>query len=128
MLLNHIKAEKDPVQRDEKMADYRKQMVRIILPNLVCQIFHFSQETYDSVADIDVYNSYVIRGERRFSHMAFQGAMMISLYRDEPRFPQPFQILTLLMDLDSLLTKWRCKCFDKRWIGVALFIPQQTIT
>ena len=46
-------------------------------------------------------------GERRMSHKAFQGAMMISLYRDEPRFHQPFQLLTQLMDIDSLLTKWR---------------------
>ena len=48
-------------------------------------------------------------GERRLSHRAFQGAMMIYLYRDEPRFHQPFQLLTLLMDIDSLLTKWRRK-------------------
>ena len=33
---------------------------------------------------------------------------MISLYRDEPRFNQPFKLLTLLMDIDALLTKWRC--------------------
>ena len=32
---------------------------------------------------------------------------MISLYRDEPRFNQPYHILTLLMDIDSLITKWR---------------------
>ncbi|ELU15694.1 hypothetical protein CAPTEDRAFT_225408 [Capitella teleta] len=88
--LQPAREEQDPKLREEKMADYRKQM-----------------ETYDSVADIDVYNTHVARGDRRFSHMAFQGAMMISLYRDEPRFHQPFQILTLLMDLDSLLTKWR---------------------
>lgn len=34
---------------------------------------------------------------------------MITFYRDEPRFSQPHQILTLLMDIDSLITKWRCK-------------------
>jgi hypothetical protein len=48
-------------------------------------------------------------GERRINHKAFQGALMISLYRDEPRFSQPFQMLTLLMDIDSLITKWRCE-------------------
>jgi tryptophan 2,3-dioxygenase len=36
-----------------------------------------------------------------------QGALMISLYRDEPRFNQPYHILNLLMDIDSLITKWR---------------------
>lgn len=34
---------------------------------------------------------------------------MITLYRDEPRFSQPHQILTALMDIDSLITKWRCE-------------------
>lgn len=43
----------------------------------------------------------------RFSHQAMQGALMISLYRDEPRFNQPYQLLVTLMDIDSLLTKWR---------------------
>lgn len=34
---------------------------------------------------------------------------MITFYRDEPRFNQPHQLLSLLMDIDSLITKWRCK-------------------
>lgn len=29
--------------------------------------------------------------------------------REEPRFQVPFQLLTSLMDLDVLMTKWRCK-------------------
>ncbi|RVE39872.1 hypothetical protein evm_015478, partial [Chilo suppressalis] len=43
----------------------------------------------------------------RLSHKALQGAIMITMYRDEPRFSQPHQLLTLLMDIDSLITKWR---------------------
>ncbi len=72
-------------------------------------LFIPSQDAFDSIIDVDMYHKYLSRGERRLSHLAFQGAMMISLYRHEPRFHQPFQILTLLMDIDSLLTKWRCK-------------------
>ncbi|KAG8239902.1 hypothetical protein J437_LFUL019496 [Ladona fulva] len=34
---------------------------------------------------------------------------MITFYRDEPRFSQPHQLLTLLMDIDSLITKWRSR-------------------
>lgn len=30
-------------------------------------------------------------------------------HSDEPRFNQPFQILQLLMDIDSHLIKWRCE-------------------
>lgn len=69
---------------------------------------HKSQvETFQSIFDLDLYNGYIKRGERRFSHKAFQGAMMIYLYREELRFHQPYQILNLLMDFDSLFTKWR---------------------
>ncbi|XP_070198004.1 tryptophan 2,3-dioxygenase-like isoform X2 [Littorina saxatilis] len=86
-----------PAQRetDEKlketlMADYLKQ-----------------KDSFESIFDVSKYNAQVQRGERRLSHRGFQGAMLISLYRDEPRFNQPFQMLTLLMDIDSLMTKWR---------------------
>jgi len=66
------------------------------------------QDTFDEVLNEDHYDTAVQRGDRRLTYLAFQGAMMISLYRDEPRFHQPFQILTTLCDVDSLLTKWRC--------------------
>ncbi|ESO93465.1 hypothetical protein LOTGIDRAFT_202558 [Lottia gigantea] len=69
--------------------------------------YHKSRETFESLFDVEKYNSQRERGERRLSHLAFQGALLISLYREEPRFNQPFQILTLLMDIDSLITKWR---------------------
>lgn len=69
-----------------------------------------SREIFDSIFNLEVHEALVARGERRFSHKALQGAIMITFYRDEPRFSQPHQILTLLMDIDSLITKWRCKC------------------
>lgn len=67
------------------------------------------KEVYESIFNPEVHAALVSRGERRFSHRALQGAIMITFYRDEPRFSQPHQILTLLMDIDSLITKWRCK-------------------
>lgn len=67
------------------------------------------KEMFDSIFDLNKHNALLVRGDRRFSHKAMQGALMISLYRDEPRFNQPFQILLLLMDIDSLITKWRSK-------------------
>lgn len=63
--------------------------------------------TFESLFDVERHNALVSRGERRFSHKALQGALMISLYREEPRFNQPFHILTQLMDIDALITKWR---------------------
>lgn len=67
------------------------------------------REVYRSIFDRDVHEALVSRGDRRFSYKALQGAIMITFYRDEPRFSQPHQMLTLLMDIDSLITKWRCK-------------------
>ncbi|CAL4061243.1 unnamed protein product [Meganyctiphanes norvegica] len=65
------------------------------------------RELFNSIFDIRVHNALVARGERRLTHRATQGALMISFYREEPRFNQPFQLLNLLMDVDSLMTKWR---------------------
>ena len=64
---------------------------------------------FDSLFDPAVHESLVARGERRFSLKALQGALMISLYSHEPRFHQPHQLMMILMDIDSLITKWRCK-------------------
>ncbi|XP_053616499.1 tryptophan 2,3-dioxygenase isoform X2 [Plodia interpunctella] len=65
------------------------------------------REIYRSIFDPAVHDALRSRGERRLSHRALQGAIMITIYRDEPRFSQPHQLLTLLMDIDSLITKWR---------------------
>lgn len=71
------------------------------------------RDVYKTIFDPVVHEALVARGERRFTYKALQGAMMISFYRDAPRFSQPHQILMLLMDIDSLITKWRCKLFSQ---------------
>lgn len=65
------------------------------------------RDVYHSIFNVQAHNSLVSRGERKFSYKALQGAIMITLYRDEPRFSQPHQLLVVLMDIDSLMTKWR---------------------
>lgn len=67
------------------------------------------REVYRTIFDRASHEALVSRGERTFAYGALQGAVMITLYRDEPRFSQPHQILTLLMDIDSFITKWRCE-------------------
>lgn len=67
------------------------------------------KELFQSVLDPAVHAALVQRGERRFSHRAMLGAIMITFYREEPRFSQPHQLLSLLMDIDSLVNKWRRK-------------------
>ena len=83
--------------------------MHIILACENCTNYLFPQDAFEGIANLDQYDESVQRGERRFMHKAFQGALMIALYRDQPRFHQPFKLITLLIDIDSLLTKWRCK-------------------
>lgn len=68
------------------------------------------RDVYQTIFEPSAHEALVSRGERRFTYKALQGAIMITLYRDEPRFSQPHQILNLLMDIDSFITKWRCEC------------------
>jgi tryptophan 2,3-dioxygenase len=79
------------------------------------------REVYESIFSLEVHEALLARGERRFSHKALQGAIMITFYRDEPRFSQPHQILTLLMDIDSLITKWRCKYWFYKFKMLTIF-------
>lgn len=87
---------------DKMTADAKAQGDQAVLDSVAKK-----RETFDSLFDVSKHNALVSRGERRLSHLAMQGAMMISLYRDYPRFHQPYYLLTLLMDVDSLVTKWR---------------------
>ncbi|XP_060531349.1 tryptophan 2,3-dioxygenase isoform X2 [Cylas formicarius] len=81
------------------------------------------EEVYESIFTREIHDALMMRGERRFSHKALQGAILITLYRDEPRFSQPHQILNLLMDIDSLITKWRYNhvLMVQRMIGSSQF-------
>ncbi|KAK6618403.1 hypothetical protein RUM43_013596 [Polyplax serrata] len=70
------------------------------------------KEVFASIFDKQMHDAFVSKGDRRFSHKALQGAIMITFYRDEPRFSQPHLLLSCLMDIDSLITKWRCELFS----------------
>ncbi|BFZ14517.1 hypothetical protein BsWGS_17556 [Bradybaena similaris] len=90
MLLIPSQKETDEKVKETLLEEYKKQ-----------------QESFDSILDEEKYNSSLTRGDRHLSHQAFQGALLISLYHDQPRFNQPSRLLSLLMDIDSLMTKWR---------------------
>ena len=84
--------EKNETKQAYKMAQLRKKKTQ-----------------FDSLFDPQMHLSLLARGERRFSLKALQGALMITLYSAEPRFHIPHSLLIALMDIDSLMTKWRCK-------------------
>jgi tryptophan 2,3-dioxygenase len=62
---------------------------------------------YEAVFDETKHKELVEAGERRLSHRAFQAALFINLYRDEPALQEPFRLLMRLMDIDEGFTTWR---------------------
>lgn len=66
-----------------------------------------TKENFSDILDEDKYNVLRSKGDRRLSWSAFYGALMIYFYRDEVLFHEPFQMINLLMDIDSLIMKWR---------------------
>ena len=61
----------------------------------------------------------VAQGRRHLSHDAFLAALLITLYRDEPMFHLPFQLLVALTDIDEGFTAWRYRhaLLVRRMIG-----------
>ncbi|XP_030626197.1 tryptophan 2,3-dioxygenase B isoform X2 [Chanos chanos] len=76
-------------------------------------------EMFTSLFDSKRHDHLLSKGERRLSYKGLQGALMIYFYREEPRFQVPFQLLTSLMEIDTLMTKWRYNhvCMVHRMIG-----------
>ncbi|CAF0898208.1 unnamed protein product [Didymodactylos carnosus] len=89
-LQTNAEDEPNPTARESSLEDAKK-----------------TADIFRSIFDEKFHNQLVQRGDRRISHRAMQGALMVSLYREQPRFQQPYQIISLLMDIDALITKWR---------------------
>lgn len=62
---------------------------------------------YEAVFDLERHAHEISAGRLRLSHRAFQAALFICLYRDEPALQLPFQMLELLMDVEEGFTMWR---------------------
>ncbi|NXO70898.1 T23O dioxygenase, partial [Phainopepla nitens] len=97
-----IQAKEESEEKDDLLSEFQKQ--RDVLLSL------FDEKRHEHLLS---------KGERRLSYKALKGALMIYFYREEPRFQVPFQLLTSLMDLDVLMTKWRYNhvCLVHRMIG-----------
>ncbi|XP_044156109.1 tryptophan 2,3-dioxygenase [Bufo gargarizans] len=100
--LQKVKAKPDSEDKEEQLAELQKQ-----------------KEVFTALFDEKRHEHLLSKGERRLSYKALKGALMIYFYREEPRFQVPFQLLTSLMDIDILMTKWRYNhvCMVHRMIG-----------
>lgn len=83
-------------------------------PNLTegertAQLEDFTQtmEQYEALFDEEKHREQQRAGRRRLSHRAFQAALFINMYRDQPALHEPYQILASLMDIDEGFTAWR---------------------
>lgn len=63
--------------------------------------------TFESLFDEAKYEELRKEGHFRLSYQALHAALLIQLYRDQPIFNLPFQLLTALQDIDELMTTWR---------------------
>ncbi|XP_006917052.1 tryptophan 2,3-dioxygenase [Pteropus alecto] len=97
-----IQAKEESEEKEEQMAEFQQR-----------------KEILLSLFDEKRQENLLSKGERRLSYRALQGALMIYFYREEPRFQVPFQLLTSLMDIDTLMTKWRYNhvCLVHRMLG-----------
>ena len=66
-----------------------------------------ARRQFEKMTDSGEYSMLLENDERRISHKAMLAALMISLYHQEPYFQQPYQMLSLLMDVDALMASWR---------------------
>ncbi len=66
-----------------------------------------TRETFESLFSEEAHQKLVAAGERRISRRAILNALFILLYREEPMLALPFQMLSLMMDIDENFTAWR---------------------
>jgi tryptophan 2,3-dioxygenase len=63
--------------------------------------------SFGALLNEEKYNEVLEQGQVRLSQRAMLSALFINLYRDEPILHAPFRILTNLLEIDELFTKWR---------------------
>jgi tryptophan 2,3-dioxygenase len=69
--------------------------------------FERTRKQFEALFDPDRHALERDAGRLRLSHRAFQAAVFITLYRDQPALQEPHRLLELLMDIDEAFTAWR---------------------
>ncbi|MGA7272657.1 MAG: tryptophan 2,3-dioxygenase family protein [Acidimicrobiia bacterium] len=69
--------------------------------------FETTMSQFEAAFDPQRHQEMVAAGSRKMSYRAFQAAMFISLYRDEPALQEPYRLLELLVEVDEGFTTWR---------------------
>ncbi len=84
--------------------------------------FKSTREHFEAIFGKSKHDELVKKGLRKLSHKATQAALLINLYRDEPILHLPFGLLTVLIDIDELMTTWRSRhaLMVQRMIGTKI--------
>lgn len=84
--------------------------------------FQKTMDQFEAALDPDTHAELVASGSRRMSFRAFQAALFISLYRDEPALQEPYRLLEHLVDVDEGFTTWRYRhaLMVQRMIGAKI--------
>jgi tryptophan 2,3-dioxygenase len=99
--VNAILAE-DEATVNANMARLSEQEKNMQLANLKT-----TKETFASLFDEEAHKKLVSEGGRKLSRKAILNALFILLYRDEPMLALPYQMISLIMDIDENFTAWR---------------------
>ncbi|MGH9247639.1 MAG: tryptophan 2,3-dioxygenase family protein [Acidimicrobiales bacterium] len=106
-----LAAERHRIEIDTRMTDDERQG-RL-------KAFDRAMANFEALFDPVRYEAHDPGYRPRLSHKAFEAALLINLYRDEPILQLPFRLLTGLMDIDEGLTNWRYRhaLMARRMIG-----------
>ncbi|MGH8873609.1 MAG: tryptophan 2,3-dioxygenase family protein [Acidimicrobiia bacterium] len=96
---NRLEADRAVVEANPNLSDGEKRAQ--------LRDFESTMEEYEGLFDPAKHAEQQAAGRRRLSHRAFQAALFITLYRDQPALQEPFRLLELLMDIDEGFTSWR---------------------
>jgi tryptophan 2,3-dioxygenase len=94
-----LEADRDVVVSNPRLSDGEK--------SAQLEEFESTMDQYEALFDPTKHAEQQMAGRRRLSHRAFQAALFITLYRDQPALQEPHRLLELLMDIDEGFTTWR---------------------
>ncbi len=94
-----LSSDKAIIEGNDYLSDADKQFQLKDLEN--------TRKSFDALLNEEKYEALRQEDKFRFSQKAMLGAVFINLYRDEPMFQLPFQLLTSLLEIDELFTTWR---------------------
>jgi tryptophan 2,3-dioxygenase len=111
---------------DEERDDLQKQAAAGIITDATAAARNRDMETqrafFARFFDAECYQAGTASGAHRLSYSACQAALLINFYQEEPLLQVPYQLLSLLVDIDENLSAWRAKhaAMVHRMLGVKM--------